>query len=56
MKFTKNAFVALCATTSIIGNGLSTFAFAANETELNIVAWPAYYLTREGEHSGGAGR
>jgi putative spermidine/putrescine transport system substrate-binding protein len=42
MKFTKNTVVALCATTSILANGLSTFAFAANETELNIVAWPGY--------------
>ena len=42
MKLTKNALVALCATTSILANGFSTFAFAANETELNIVAWPGY--------------
>ena len=42
MKFTKNAMVALCATTSILANGFNTFAFAANETELNIVAWPGY--------------
>ena len=42
MKFTKNAMVALCATTSILGNGFNTFASAANETELNIVAWPGY--------------
>ena len=42
MKFTKNAMVALCATTSILANGFSTFAIAANETELNIVAWPGY--------------
>ena len=42
MKITKNALVALCATTSILGNGFGTLAFAANETELNIVAWPGY--------------
>ncbi len=42
MKFTRNAVVALCASTSILANGLSTLAFAANETELNIVAWPGY--------------
>jgi putative spermidine/putrescine transport system substrate-binding protein len=42
MKFTKNAVVALFATTSILANGMGTFAFAANETELNIVAWPGY--------------
>ena len=42
MKITKNALVALCATTSILGNGFGTLAFAANENELNIVAWPGY--------------
>ena len=34
--------MALCATASILSNGFNTFAFAANETELNIVAWAGY--------------
>ena len=43
MKFTKSTLVALCATTSFLGNGLSSLAWADDgEGQLNIVAWPGY--------------